>query len=166
MRSQSAGIALAGIAAMVLAPGVAHAQLDDRTVTSIMRECRKIEDATARTACYDNIPLGGAAAPSTPAVASPARQGFGSNQLPPRPEPLAVAEPDEITATVIAAVEREPGIYLLTLEDGAQWQFVESAPLTYDPPRRGSKIEIIEAALGSYLLRYADQTAIRARRVR
>lgn len=163
-RSQSAGLALAGLAAVALSPDVAQAQFDDPTVTTIMRECRKIEDATARTACYDNIPLGDAATPPITAVAP--RQNFGSNQLPPRPGPDDATEPDEITATVSASIEREPGIYLLTLEDGAQWQFVESAPPAYNPPGRGSKVEISRASLGSYLLRYAGQSAIRARRVR
>jgi hypothetical protein len=161
---QSAALSLAGLAAVALTPTVAHAQLDDRTVTTIMRECRKIEDAAARTACYDNIPLGQGATPS--AAPAPPRQDFGGNQLQPRPQPDAPAELDEITATVAASIEREPGIYLLTLEDGAQWQFVESAPPAYNPPGRGSKVEIGRASLGSYLLRYAGQSAIRARRVR
>ena len=168
MRSRSSRLAPALCAAIILAPGVAHAQLDDQTVTSIVRECREIEDATARTACYDNIPLGdpATAAPSASVRPLPARQGFSGDQRPSQPRSRTIAEPNEITVTVASAVEREPGIYLLTLEDGAQWQFLESAPLTYDPPRRGSKVEIIKASLGSYLLRYAGQSAIRARRVR
>ena len=85
------------------------------------------------------------------------------------PEPAHAAqqtEADSIEATVAAAVEREPGIHLLTLEDGAQWQFVEGVSLSYDPPRRGSTVEIRSASMGSYQLRYQGQPAVRVRRVR
>ena len=64
------------------------------------------------------------------------------------------------------SAEREPGIYVLTLEDGAQWQFVDAPSTSYDPPRPGSTIEISKASLGSYLMRYADQRGIRIRRIR
>jgi hypothetical protein len=153
-------------AAALLAPATAHAQLSDGTVASILRECRKIADTAARVACYDNIPLGeqAAAAPPAPANAS-APRGFGANQLPQTPEERA-AEPEELTAAVASAVQREPGIYLITLEDGSQWQFVDPAPPSFEPPRRGATVEISSASLGSYLLRYAGQRALRARRVR
>ena len=128
-----------------------------------MRECRRIADPAARVACYDNIPLGGEAQAAPAAPSQPG--GFGSNQLP-RSEPERTAEPDEVTATVASAAEREPGVYLLTLEDGTQWQFVDAAPRSYAPPRRGSTVEIIAASMGSYLLRHADQRALRVRRVR
>jgi hypothetical protein len=92
-------------------------------------------------------------------------RGFGSNQLP-RTAPERAAEPHELTANVAGAAEREPGVYLLTLEDGTQWQFVDAAPRSYAPPRAGSKVEIVAAAMGSYLLRFDGQRALRVRRVR
>ena len=54
----------------------------------------------------------------------------------------------------------------MTLEDGAQWQFVEGVPLSYNPPRRGASVEIRSASMGSYLMRYQGQAAVRVRRVR
>lgn len=147
----------------MLSPAAAHAQLDDATIGRVMRECRRIADTSGRVACYDNIPLG-EDPQATPAAAPPPR-GFGSNQLP-RAEPERAVDADEMTATVASAVEREPGVYLLTLEDGTQWQFVDAAPRSYAPPRRGSRVEIIAASMGSYLLRHAGQRALRVRRVR
>lgn len=171
MRSFRPILALSGTTLLALAPLPAHAQLDDRTVVSILRECRAIADAAARAACYDNIPLGqtNAAArpqPSAPAANAAPRAGFGSDQLPPQRAAAKPAEPDRVTATLAAAVERQPGSYLLTLEGGAQWEFVDTVSIAYDPPRAGSQIEIQRAALGSYLMRYAGQRAVRIRRVR
>jgi hypothetical protein len=184
MIARSAKATLAGAVFLAFGTGPAHAQLDDPTIASIVRECRKVQDETARIACYDNIPIGQpAAGPSTspaslppqpaavPSAAAPPSRaaqtpgGFGSDQLP-RPANATPAEPEEIVARVSAAVEREPGIYLLTLEDGAQWEFIDSVPPSYDPPRRGKTVELISASLGSYLMRYADQRAIRVRRIR
>ena len=169
MGSIRLNLALCGIA--VLAPATASAQLDDRTVANVLRECRQIADTAARTACYDNIPLGPAATaapapgPGQAAVIPPRPSGFGSDQLP-QARAVEAGKPDRHTAAVAGAVEREPGIYLLTLDDGAQWQFIDAAPLSYAPPRRGSTVEIIAASMGSYLLRHAGQRALRVRRVR
>lgn len=142
-------------AVAALSPSVVAAQIDDAT----MRECRRIADSAARVACYDNIPLG------EEPRAAPQPRDFGSNQLP-RAAPARTAEPEDITATVASAAEREPGVYLLTLEDGTQWQFVDAAPRSYAPPRRGSTVEIMPASMGSYLLRFGEQRALRVRRVR
>ncbi|AKH42552.1 hypothetical protein FHS61_000322 [Altererythrobacter atlanticus] len=60
---------------------------------------------------------------------------------------------------------RSPGIYLLTLEDGARWEFVEAVPFSYNPPGRGSTVEISRAALGSFMLRYAGQPGVRVKRI-
>ena len=166
MIAQSAKVRIVCSILAALTPAVAHAQLDDRTVVSILRECRKLEETAARTACYDNIPLGQPPAGRTGAAADPQRpQGFGGDQLR-RAATARTAEPSEIRAKVSGIAEREPGIYVLTLEDGAQWQFVDAPSTSYDPPRPGSTIEISKASLGSYLMRYADQRGIRIRRIR
>ncbi len=172
---------LVGAAFLVLGTGTAHAQLDDATIVGIVRECRKLPDEAARVACYDNIPIGepvagpsaasgpppspAAQAPVSQAPAAPVAGGFGSSQLP-RPADAVPAEPKAVSARVSAAVERLPGVYLLTLEDGAQWEFVDAVPKAYDPPRPGETIELIGASLGSYLMRYAGQRGVRIRRVR
>jgi hypothetical protein len=159
---------------VIFLPVSAAAQLDDAAVASIFRECRKIEAADARMACYDNVPLGVPSAGEVPG--SSARQaappvppthaaGFGANQLPRRAAESASA-PSRITAVLADAAVLTPGVYVLTLEDGTQWQFVDTVGSSYGAPRRGSTVEIAAAALGSYLLTFDSQRAVRVRRVR
>ena len=62
--------------------------------------------------------------------------------------------------------EREPGILLLTMQDDTQWLTVDTVRGSYDRPRRGSTVEIVSAAMGSYMMRYAGQPSVRIRRVR
>src|SRR5690606_37088826 len=169
MMSLRIKLLLGGMGVLAVPTGAA-AQLSESAVVDILRECRKIGDVAARAACYDNIPLGQpgaapleqapAASPSAAPAASPAPSRFGSNQLP-QARGAEAGEPEQINARVTAVTQREPGIYLLTMEDGAQWQFVDAAPSSYDAPRRGSEVEIFSAALGSYQIRYAGQRALR-----
>ena len=140
----------------------------DRVTLNILRECAKIADTPARVACYDRnigVTVAQAAAPlpAAPRDAAPAAQ-FGANQLP-APQRPAEQRIDRITATVTAASQQAPGIWLLTLADGTQWQLVDAAGASFDPPRKGSQIEIAAATLGSYILRYRGQTGLRIRRV-
>jgi hypothetical protein len=158
----------------------AAAQVSDEIVLNIMRECAKIGDPTARLACYDNniraaggnpssIP-GQMAAPSGGgAVVQPnAPTGFGSDDLrarsPERFDP-GRAGPTQMSARVSQVRERQPGVYLVTLEDGAQWLFAESVGRAYRPPRRGDTIEIQRGALGGYLMLVDKQQVVRVTRV-
>lgn len=165
-------MALAGSAALGLSAAQAQAQSGEDAIRGQLRACAGIADIAARVACYDALSAAGTETPAAPAAQAAAQpRGLGSEQVPRAraPEPAHAAqqtEADSIEATVAAAVEREPGIHLLTLEDGAQWQFVEGVSLSYDPPRRGSTVEIRSASMGSYQLRYQGQPAVRVRRVR
>ena len=178
----AAGLSLAALAAPV------QAQVADNIVLDILRQCARIDDATARLACYDNNirsagastsgqarsavpgatarPQGGAAPLAGP---SGAAGGFGSEDVrtrtPDRFEAPA-SEASQLTARVSAVSEREPGIYLLTLEDGAQWVFGESVSMGYRVPRAGSTVSIERAALGSYLMVFDNQRSVRIRRMR
>jgi hypothetical protein len=76
------------------------------------------------------------------------------------------AQPDEVELAVSQAQSVEPGIYLLTLEDGSQWRFLDAVPMSYDPPRSGERVELVRASLGSFLMSYASQRSVRIRRVR
>ena len=163
-------MALAGSAALGLSAAQAQAQSGEDAIRGQLRACAGIADIAARVACYDALSAAGTETPAAPAAQAAAQpRGLGSEQVPRAPAPARAAqqtEADSIEATVAAAVEREPGIHLLTLEDGAQWQFVEGVSLSYDPPRRGSTVEIRSASMGSYQLRYQGQPAVRVRRVR
>lgn len=152
------------VALLGLFAAPAYAQSDDGVLRGMLRQCALIADIPARVACYDAIPAREPEA-TTAAVAPPRPTGLGSDQLPISRAPEA-DEPEAIESRVIAAVEREPGIHLLTLETGDQWLFVQGAPRSYTPPTNGSTVRIRSAPLGGYLLRYQGQSAVRVRRVR
>ena len=158
----------------------ASAQEDYRAIVTIMRACAAIDDVAARVMCYDNNiqPPAQADASSGPSAAvaaspiapvapsAPSPSGFGSEMVaPPRAE--VQARDEEQVIAQVAAVDRvEPGIFLITLADGAQWRFVDPAPNAYDPPRAGAQIELERGSLGSVFLTFADQRRLRVIRVR
>jgi hypothetical protein len=164
---------------MALVATPAAAQVDDSIVLNIMRECAKIDDPTARLACYDNNIRAAGANPSSVPGAMPAPSGsaapvapnapggFGAEDIrtPERPDP-ARSGASEISARVSAVREREPGVYLVTLDNGAQWLFTESAGRTFVPPRRGGTVEIQRGALGGYLMVVGRQQAVRVTRIK
>jgi hypothetical protein len=166
--------------ALLLAGTPAGAQIDQETAVNILRECAKIDDATARLACYDNNirNVGG-----TPRAAVPGRmttpqgggapidanspRGFGAEDVR-TPDRFAAptGQLQQISARVSAIRPREPGIYAFTLEDGAEWLFAEGVTSSYRAPRVGSVVEIERGSLGSYLMRFDEQTPVPVRRVR
>lgn len=165
-----ATMVMLNVAALATVPAPAMAQQRDGALRSQLRTCSQIAEVSSRVACYDALSADvGEAAPGERASTEPS--GLGSEQVrqvqPARAERASEqAEPESIEATVTAAVQREPGIHLLTLEDGAQWQFAEGVSPSYNPPRRGSTVEIRRAAMGSYLMRFQGQQAVRVRRIR
>ncbi|WAT18427.1 hypothetical protein OZN62_02270 [Aurantiacibacter sp. MUD11] len=166
---------------LTLLAAPAAAQVSDEIVLNILRNCAQIDDPTARLACYDNnirsaggqprnsvpgsmaAPTGGAGAP----LNTQGPSGFGREDIrtPERFETPA-GQLDELTARVSAVSQQQRGIYLITLEDGAQWIFTEGVPFSYRPPRVGDRVEIDRASLGSFLLTYDSQASVRVRRVR
>jgi hypothetical protein len=178
-------IVLLGGAALAASAGPAPAQVNETIVLNIMRECAKIDDPTARLACYDNnIRAVGGNPNSIPGqMARPngggavlrgggaAVTGFGADDVrqraPERFSPGGTSGgPSEINAKVGAVAEREPGVYLITLQDGAQWLFTESGGSGYRPPRRGDTVELQRGALGGYLIVVNHQNAVRVTRVK
>ena len=182
--AQRAIVMLTGAALAVCAtPGMA--QVDNSIVINIMRECAKIDDPTARLACYDNnIRAAGGSPRSIPgqmarpngggAVTNPnAPSGFGADDLHAqtreRFHPYAEGGsggPREISSAVASARQRQPGIYLITLASGAQWLFSESAGLNYIPPRKGDTVRIEHGALGSYMLVSGKQAGVKVTRIK
>ena len=156
------------------------AQVSETIVLNIMRECAKIDDPTARLACYDNNirSVGGApnaipgemARPSGGgAVIQPRGPGgFGADDL--RSQSSERFNPTgngvrEISTTVRGFRERQPGTFLIELENGNQWLMTESVS-GFRPPRRGETIEIQRGALGGYLMVVDQQQAVRVTRVK
>ncbi|OJW72984.1 MAG: hypothetical protein BGO57_07240 [Sphingomonadales bacterium 63-6] len=183
LRCATALLASTGAAAACLS-APAFAQVDPATTLNIMRECAKIDDPTARLACYDNnIRLGGGS-PRVPgagervqgggavlgAAGNGGTQGFGAESVK-NAERFKSSEdrgqgPDEIRAKILEVREREPGIYLVTLEGGAQWQFSDSVGRNFRAPRKGALVEIQRASLGSFLMVVDGQAGVRVRRVK
>ena len=101
------------------------------------------------------------------AVAANTPRGFGAEDVR-TPERFATPsnQLQEITARVRTIRPREPGVYAFTLEDGAEWLFAESVGREYRVPRAGAEIGIERGALGSYLMRFDDQSPVSVRRIR
>ena len=181
--AQRASILAIAAASLTLSAGTAFAQADNSAVLSILVECAKIDDPTARLACYDNnmrrvgatpratVPgqtvrgVVGGAAP----IETQGPQGFGyedvRSQDPARFQ-LRTGQLQEIHPKVASITPREPGIYLVTLDDGAQWLFTESVSSQFRLPRRGDEIEIERGALGSFVMRVDQQSPVGVRRIR
>ena len=170
-------------AALAAAASPALAQVNDSIVLNIMRECAKIDDPTARLACYDNnIRAAGANPHSIPgqmgrpngggAVANPnTPSGFGSDDLKSDERFHEYGDngprgPREISTRVAAVRERQPGVYLVTLDSGAEWLFTESTSNTYVPPNKGDTVRIEHGALGSYMMIVGKQAGVRVARVK
>lgn len=184
-RMQHAAVLLTSVAAAATGLSVpASAQVDPATALNIMRECAKIDDPSARLACYDNNIRMGGASPRTPGVGERVQgggavvgaagnagpQGFGADSMK-TPDRFKSYEqrgqgPDEIRAKILDAREREPGIYLVTLEGGAQWLFTDSVSRGFRAPRKGAIVELQRASLGSFLMIVDGQAGVRVRRVK
>jgi hypothetical protein len=169
----------AGAAWLLLTGVPAGAQMDQNTAINILRECARIDDASARLACYDNnirnvggtpratvpgqVQVQGGAAP----VAANSPSGFGAEDVR-TPDRFTgpAGQLQQIDARIASIRAREPGIYAFTLDDGAEWLFAESVAQGYRLPRAGSAVEIERGALGSFLMRFDGQQAVPVRRVR
>lgn len=186
MTAHRATLFLAGAAAIAAISAPASAQIADDVVLNIMRECARIDDPSARLACYDNniratganprtIPgetvVSGSGAvlsgPSGSAVRSTTgREGFGAEDI--RGPERFQARPGELQKLIARVAEVQQvgaGRYVITLEDGATWRFADSVPSNYRVPRRGSEVEINRASLGSFLMRFNGQQSVRVERV-
>ena len=179
---QRVSILALGATALAFTAGPAVAQVDRNIVMNILIECAKIDDPTARLACYDNnmrqvgatprntIPgqvrgVQGGGAP----VETQGPQGFGAEDLrseDPARFSVRPGQIEEIHPRVASVTPREPGIYLLTFDDGAQWVFAESVAANFRVPRPGETVEIERGALGSYLMHAGQQPPVPIRRVR
>ena len=180
MTAFRATILTAACLPLALLASPAAAQVDDDVVLSIMRQCARIDEASARLACYDNnIRVGNTdvTRPSVPgamprpqggAAPNGGSTGFGSEDVR-RPDHFEAPASDQVSRVSVrvrSVAQRTPGIYLITLEDDAQWLFSEAVDSTYRPPRQGSTVEIERAALGSFLMAIDNQSSVRVRRVR
>lgn len=170
--------ATVAFAAVGIAP--AAAQVEDAAILNIMRECGKINDPTSRLACYDNNIRTVGQQPAVPgrsgpvqgggAVVSSTPGGFGGSSVRTPDRFLGSEErgqgPEQIRARIIDAREREPGMWLVTIEGDAQWVFTDSVPRSFRTPRKGALVEIQRASMGSFLMIVDGQSGVRVRRIK
>jgi len=204
MIAHRAAILLAGATTLATLSTPAIAQVPDDVVLNIMRQCARIDDPSARLACYDNnirsagatprntvpgetVVQGSGAVLNAPNTAGPS--GFGREDIRGSGTPLRRAdttgaagfgaedvqsaqrfqapqgELEQLRARVSRVRQIGPGLFTVTLEDGAVWRFTDGVPPTYRPPTRGSEVEISRASMGSFLMRYEGQQSVRVERV-
>ena len=181
--AQRASVLTIATASLGALAAPAAAQDERAAVLYILAACAKIHPPTARQASTANsltragatgratVPgqtvrgVTGGAAP----IETQGPQGFGYEDVrgdsPARFQPRQ-GQLDEIHPRVASISPREPGIYLVTLDDGARWLFAEGVGPQFRLPSRGDEVEIERAALGSYLMRVDGQDPVPVRRVR
>ncbi len=137
--------------------------------------CKAIADPAARLACFDaqvgkleQATAAGEVVVTDRAAVRETRKGLFGFRLP----SLGLFGGDdddkdeikEILGTVAAARTFGYGSWRITLEDGSVWEQTDSERLVFDP-RKGDKVKIYRAALGTYRMNVDGQRAIRVRRV-
>ncbi len=161
-------------------PAAAWSQNSDEAVLGILRECAKIDDPIARLNCYDSNVRSDRSSGRAPAISNesaggsgnsfPATGGFGAESVRNTDRFKSYSQTgqgsDEIRARILEVRQREPGVFLVTIEDGAQWLFAQSVSKNFRPPRKGALVEIKRASLGSFLMVVDGQAAVRVRRLK
>jgi len=143
-------------------------------------DCRALSDSQVRLACYDQSVAALAAAEANrdivvvdrEQVKKTRRSLFGFN-LPSfdlfgggHDKKGKAAEEEEIkqiTAKIRSASRNYTG-WVLTLDDGSQWEQTESALIGLRP-KPGMTVTVKRAALGSYKMRWGNGIWVKARRV-
>ena len=138
--------------------------------------CKAIADPAARLACFDaqvgkleQATAAGEVVVTDRAAVRETRKGLFGFKLP----SLGLFgggddddkdEIKEILGSVASARTFGYGTWRITLEDGSVWEQTDGEKLVFDP-RKGDKVRIYKAALGTYRMNVDGQRAIRVRRV-
>jgi hypothetical protein len=177
MRATTSLLALAALAlpaAAIAAPKLP--QKRPEALEAVLR-CRAITDEQARLACFDAAVASFEQATASREVVvvdrkqvrDTKRSLFGLD-LPglnifgggPDDEGTDVSQ---IEGEVVSAYQDGEGRWVLTLKEGGTWRQINDTMLGRQP-KRGSKVVIRRAAMGSYMMRIDNQAGIRARRER
>ena len=174
-----AALAMAALmGALFLATGAQAAdKADAKTRAAVLQQvidCRTIADPSQRLACYDGAvgkmdqaeKSGDIVVVDRDQVREARKEAFGF-EMPhfnffergEKPEQV-----DKVSGVVAEAHVTRDGKWFVTLEDGANWVQVDSEAV-YNAPRKGTKVEIRKAAMGSFFMNLDGQRAIRAHRV-
>ena len=74
-----------------------------------------------------------------------------------------VEEIKSIESVVRSAHTDGDGRWVITLEDNSTWAQTDSYPFAVNP-KRGHKVKIVKASMGSYMMRVNGQPGVRAKR--
>ena len=172
-RTLAVGVALAAVAI-----GAAVAETAGSSLPVAMQkllDCHAVAADPARLACYDAsvaevgrlISSGELVVVDHERVAKVKRQAFGfslpSLSLFERGE--RAGELSQISGKVATAYQRGDGKWIVELEDGGVWEQTDDEKLPAGA-RKGGRVEVRKAALGSFFMNIEGQRALRVRRVR
>lgn len=135
-----------------------------------IERCRALNESAQRLLCYDTLfprvsPSSGSSAPQ-PLPAAPTASGqapddaiqtFGLNGARER----AIKG---VSATVTELHHEPDGRFVVYLDNGQVWRQIETDD--WAPPRKGERVRIRRAALGSYMLETAENLATHVTRIR
>jgi hypothetical protein len=160
----------------------AGAQMDQNTAVNILRECARIDDASARLACYDNNirNVGGTRARpmSRPDAGRAGRRRRARSRAnsPQRLRRRGRAHARALLGDRPASCRRSTrgsrrsaaraGHLCLHARGRRRVAVRRKREPDYRVPRAGSTVEIERGALGSFLMRFDDQNPVPVRRVR
>lgn len=175
MKATVAATAL--LATGMLAGRAAAAAIDPgrAAVVQAISDCRKVSDNDARLACYDKAAnafeqaqnKGDVVVVDREQVRQVTRQSFGFNlpsfsifQRGTNAGPL-----ENVEAHITSARQDPGGKWVLTTDDNAVWQQIDTTPLN-DTPHQGEKLVIRRAMLGSYFCKVGNEAPLRCARQR
>jgi hypothetical protein len=72
-------------------------------------------------------------------------------------------EVDRVIGEAVSARQGPDGRWTVVLADGAVWKQTDDQPMSKNP-KKGSKVEVRKASMGSYFMNIDGQRAVRARR--
>jgi hypothetical protein len=72
-------------------------------------------------------------------------------------------EVKSIESTVVNAYTNENGQWVVRLEDGSTWVQTDHNVIAI-VPKKGTKVKVVKASLGSYMMRIGNEPGLRARR--
>ncbi|MFA4938509.1 MAG: hypothetical protein WC597_04610 [Brevundimonas sp.] len=132
--------------------------------------CREIEANVARLSCFDTAAAGLAAAGE---VAVVSRQdveqnqrrlfGFNISTLNPFENSGRSESLQSISATITSARNLGRGEWLITLDDSSVWRKTDGADVSFLPNRQ-YPVTVRRAAMGSYMMKVANDPPFRVRR--
>jgi hypothetical protein len=171
------GLLMAVAAAAILAPAALPAKSSKprprpEAFEALVR-CRALTDDSARLKCFD-------AAAATLQQAAENRDlvmvdrktiqetkrglfGLDVPDLNPFGGDDGVEEIKSIEGVVRSAQQDGDGRWVITLEDNSTWAQTDNYPFAV-APKRGHKVKVVKASMGSYMMRVNGQPGVRAKR--